>query len=255
MRPAALPVLIALTVPALAGCPSNPFMTSTAPGITTTRPMPMPSPAPIGYPGMGMPLAPLVADGPSMDDAYHYVHNYVSRHYPGAELVLVRSQQVGLPGRIARTGSWSFTYSALVSQPASGSTTQAVEIPSQFEGRQLTFKLSGQNELFAPEVKEKADLAAIDYARVIPLGKALEICQGFGMAMGPAGVSAALLADPQHGALYEIDYSVVSQPGSGSYGYDRGYPYAQPTPSPTYSRGRYRLDAIKGTLVEHLTTL
>lgn len=260
MRPSILPWLVALAVPALVGCPSNPLMMSSRPmpgpmDPTLMKPMPMPSPAPLGYPGMGAPLAPLIADGPSMDDAYHYVQNYVSRHYPGAQLAAVRSAQVGMPGRIARTGAWSFTYRALTSQPASSS-TQAVEIPSVFEGRQLTFKLSGTNELFAPEVTETAELQAIDYAQVIPLGQALEICRGLGLTIGPAGVSAALRSDPQRGALYEIDYSVNypwSTPAPGPYGYDRGYPAVLPTPSPAYSRGTYRLDAITGALLAHLT--
>lgn len=261
MRPSALPLLLALTVPALVGCPSNPLMMGSRSmpvpmDPTSMKPMPMPSPAPVGYPGMGIPLPPLIADGPSMDDAYHYVQNYVTRHYPGAELAAVRSAQVGMPGRIARTGAWSFTYRALTSPPASSS-TQAVDIPSVFEGRQLSFKLSGTNELFAPEVTETAELQALDYARVIPLSRALEICQGLGMPTGPAGVSVALLSDPQRRPLYEIDYNVALQwstPAPGPYGYDRGYPAVLPTPSPAYSRGTYRLDAITGALLAHLTT-
>lgn len=262
MRPYALPFLIVLAVPALVGCPSSPFMTGSQRGmampVDPTLMKPMPSPAPLGYPypGMGVPSAPLIADGPSMDDAYHYVQNYVTRHYPGAQLASVRSAQVGMPGRIAKTGAWSFTYRALVSQPASSSTTQAVDIPTVFEGRQLTFKLSGSNELFAPEVTETAELQAIDYARVIPLSQALEICQGLGLTIGPAGVSAALLSDPQRGACYEIDYSVTYQwstPAPGPYGYDRGYPAVLPNSSPAFSRGTYRLDAITGALLAHLT--
>lgn len=253
MRPSTLPVLVVLAVPVLAGCPSSPYLSGMTPPPSypmPTRPMPMPTtgPAPL-LPGL-IAQAPLVADGPSMDEAYHYVHRYVTQHYPGAEFVAARSSQVAAPGRIAKAGFWSFTYRMQETQAASASlTAQTVDLPTQFEHRRLTFKLNGNLDLFAPEAEENATLQPIEYARVIPLAKALEICQGSGLNAGPAGVSIALHSDSEHPAVYEIGYTVSYQ-STPTYGYNPGYP--QPTPSPVTLRGTYRLDALSGALLEHL---
>lgn len=271
MRQSSFLAILAMVVPALAGCPSSPYMTMGQPLPLPQKPMPYPTSNPMGFgPGYPSPApltgdmpAPimvmpqqLLADGPSMDDAFHLVQRYVSLHYAGAELAAVRSAQIGPPGRIARTGSWSFTYRMVISPTATGSTsTQAVEIPSQFEGRQLTFAINGNQEILAPEVKEKSTLQAIDYARVLPLSKILEICQGFGMATGPAGVSVVLESDALKGPYYEIDNSIGFQwigPNPGPYNsgsIDQRAPYGRPA----YGLGKYRIDALTGALLERMT--
>ncbi|HEY9855729.1 MAG TPA: hypothetical protein V6D05_08340 [Stenomitos sp.] len=258
MRRFTIPVLVALSVPALAGCPTSPMATIGDPMMPypNQRPMPYATPMPLpmmtsapAYPVTGYPVPTLVGDGSSMDDAYHYVQRYAATHYPGAEIVAIRSAQVTLSGRIAKAGSWSFTYRAPVAATASAS-TQAVDIPSQFESRQLTFTLNGNNDLFAPEVMEKVVLQPFDYTRVLPLGKALEICQSFGMAVGPGGVSVALVSDTLDGTYYEVDNSIGYQGGSTtSYGPGSIGGYAPPS----YVRLKYRIDAMTGNLLARLT--
>lgn len=257
MRSLWMPTLMA--VPLLAGCPSSPQLITGQPlPPYATKPMMYPTPMPMmtsapTYPGMVYPVPTLVSDGPSLDDAYHLVQRYVAQHYPESELVAIRSTQVGPPGRIARAGSWSFTFRAPASDASSSARTQAIAIPSQFEGQQLTFKLNGQLELFAPEVKERTPLHTIDFARTIPLSKALEACLGYGMAFGPGGVSVNLLSDAADGPYYEIDNGI-------------GYQLTSPSPSPygsgtlnqggyipAYVRAKYRIDALTGDLIERMS--
>lgn len=250
---------LVLGIPMLAGCtgmytsamPAMPGPTRPGPytGLATPMPYPMMTSAPV-YPAQ-VSMPPLVADGPSMDDAYHVVHRYVTMHYAGAELVAARTAQVAPTGRIAKAGTWSFTYRASVSQQATSSTTiQAVEVPAQFESRQLTFRLGGNNDLFAPEVTEKAVLQPIDYARVLPLSTIVATCQSLGMPIGPGGVAASLVSDTTTGTYYEIDNGVgyiAATPapyGSGSL---------QPAGSIAYGRLKYRLDAYTGDLLARLT--
>lgn len=243
MRIHPLAVLAPCLALVLTGCPGpTPMMPIMGPGYTEPYyPGRAPSPAPSDYPGAepGMAVGPM--DGLSLDDAHQQVRRYLALHYPGAELVSVQSSQVGTNARISKQASWAFTYLMKQRLPAAAS-VQTVEIPSQFDSEYLTFTLSGTGVLHAPEAKKRLghDAGIVQYAQVLPLSKAIEIAQSFGMSMGTQGVSVLLKPDAGVGAVYELDNSLYSSGYGGSYG--------------SY-RGKFVLDAYTGDLIDRPTKL
>lgn len=267
------------------------------------------NPTPIvGYPGSTDPNAVskrypwdqiTTMEGSTLYDAHHQVKRYLTLHFPDAKLVSVRANQVGANGKIAKTSSWQFTYQAKVrsqAEPTPQPTatpnlqTQAVEIPTMYDVRLLTFTFTGEGQLLAPEADTvTADSGAvIDFDRVLYFNKVIETCLDIGMGMGPAGMQVALRPTANGGAVYEIDTSVsgreIMARTSGSttyeyyydydydysYGYDSSYrgdryeePYRytkpQPSPSPTvspqYYRGKYVINAYTGDIIERPTRL
>ncbi|HEY9898320.1 MAG TPA: hypothetical protein V6D00_03990 [Pantanalinema sp.] len=214
---------------------------------------PSPSPGMIAAPGpydMGMSIAaPDMASGPSLYDAYHQVQRYVSLHYGEARMVKSWADQVGSSGRIAKDGTWYFTYavSYKVAPAASASpevvpadqssasyAAQGVEVPSRFETQYLTLALTGTNQLLAPETLKATAIETFDFGRALSLSKVLDICAQNGLNMGPFGVKVALRAGDDGGAVYEIDntLSFQSPQGSPQPVYRGKMPYPSPTSAP-----------------------
>jgi len=262
----------------------------------------------VGYPGSSDPASVskrypwdqiTTMEGSTLYDAHHQVKRYLTLHFPDAKLVSVRANQVGANGKIAKGSSWQFTYQTKVrpqTEPTPEPTaspslqTQAVEIPTQYDVRLLTFTFTGEGQLLAPE----ADTATtdsgvvIDFDRILYFNKVIETCLDIGMGMGPAGMQIALRPTANGGAVYEIDTSVsgreiMARTGSSTYEYyyyydtpsrygdtyryDDPYRYddstrygkPQPTPSPTvspqYYRGKYVINAYTGDIIERPTRL
>lgn len=222
-------------------------------------------------------------DGSTLYDAHHQVKRYLTLHFPDAKLVSVKANQVGANGKIAKTSDWEFTYQVKVRPPVSPEpvapnpvataslTTQAVEVPTQYEVRLLTFTFTGDGKLLAPEADTRSTDAGqtIDFDRVLYFNTIIETCLDIGMGMGPAGMQVALRPTANGGAVYEVDTSVsgrevmrvpsytkatptpywYDQDDYGRYddrydGYDgygdryddrygSGYGYSRPTPAPT----------------------
>ncbi|MNR80398.1 hypothetical protein D3C72_111210 [compost metagenome] len=226
-------------------------------------------------------------EGSTLYDAHHQVKRYLTLHFPDAKLVSVQANQVGANGKIAKSSSWEFTYQTKVRTqpeptPAPSATpnlqTQAVEIPTQYDVRLLTFTFTGEGQLLAPEA-DTATLdsgAVIDFDRVLYFNKVIETCLDIGMGMGPAGMQVALRPTTSGGAVYEIDTSVSGREvmartsGTTTYWYD-DYTYddrydskygttkPQPTPTPTvspqYYRGKYVINAYTGDIIQRPTRL
>jgi hypothetical protein len=257
----------------------------------------------VGYPGGTEPSSVsarypwdqiATMEGSTLYDAHHQVKRYLTLHFPDAKLVSVKANQVGANGKIAKTSSWEFTYQAMVraQQPAPtptaspSLTTQAVEIPTQYDVRLLTFTFTGEGKLLAPEADTASTDtgATIDFDRVLYFNKVIETCLDIGMGMGPAGMQVALRPSANGGAVYEIDTSVSGREIQAlsygtSYWYEDTYYYdeveydeyyekdsrnttyrnPQPAPSPTvspqYYRGKYVINAYTGDIIQRPTRL
>ena len=243
----------------------------------------------MGYPGSNDPNAVskrypwdqiTTMEGSTLYDAHHQVKRYLTLHFPDAKLVSVRANQVGANGKIAKSSSWQFTYQAKVRsaeptpQPTASPSlqTQAVEIPTMYDVRLLTFTFTGEGQLLAPEADSVTTDSGvvIDFDRVLYFNKVIETCLDIGMGMGPAGMQIALRPTANGGAVYEIDTSVSGREvmshsyGSGYTWYeedyrDDRYTKPQPTPTPTvspqYYRGKYVINAYTGDIIERPTRL
>lgn len=235
-------------------------------------------------------------DGSTLYDAHHQVKRYLTLHFPDARLVSVKANQVGANGKIAKTSNWEFTYQVKVRPPVAPEpvataslTAQAVEVPTQYEVRLLTFTFTGDGKLLAPEADTRSTDAGqtIDFDRVLYFNTIIETCLDIGMGMGPAGMQVALRPTANGGAVYEVDTSVsgrevmrvpsytkatptpywYDQDDYGQYddrydsGYGSGYGYSQPAPAPTptvsprYYRGKYVINAYTGEIIERPTRL
>jgi hypothetical protein len=247
-------------------------------------------PSMVGYPGATEPSSVsqrypwdqiATMEGSTLYDAHHQVKRYLTLHFPDAKLVSVKAMQVGANGKIAKTSSWQFTYQAMVrTQPAptpSPSPTpsiQAVEIPTQYDVRLLTFTFTGDGKLLAPEADTVSTDSGvtIDFDRVLYFNKVIETCLDIGMGMGPAGMQIALRPTASGGAVYEIDTSVSGREVMArstttyyedfyyyeeepSYSYKKPQPSPSPTVSPQYYRGKYVINAYTGDIIERPTRL
>ncbi len=253
-------------------------------------------PSTMGYPGHvdSSPVAQrypwdqiATKEGSTLYDAHHQVKRYLTLHFPEAKLVSVQASQVGANGKIDKNSAWEFTYQTVVRPqvdptPAPSATTsfqaQAVEIPTQYDVRLLTFTFTGDGKLLAPQADTRSTDAGrtIDFDRMIYFDDVIETCLDIGMGMGPAGMQIALRPTANGGAVFEVDTSVSgrevqarhTQPSATPTPYwwsgeDREYDdhdsYAEPKPSPAvsprYYRGKYVINAYTGDIIERPTRL